>query len=127
MNQTVKQSPMGKIAQHYQTAISGDLSKVSVPEWDMDIYCRKTYSFKDEQRIIQLQAEGKIVDSLVESLIIKARDAEGKRIFSDADRVTLMHEADPTVVTRVVGQINGAGPKTLTPVESAKESIPTQS
>ena len=120
-------SATDKVKSHYNATIAGEMQKIRVEEWDMDIYCRKTYSFKDEQRIIQLQAEGKIVDSLVESLIIKARDAEGKRIFSDADRVTLMHEADPTVVTRVVGQINGAGPKTLTPVESAKESIPTQS
>ena len=120
-------SATDKIKNHYQSAIGGDMQKIKVEEWDMEIYCKKTYSFKDEQRIIQLQSEGKIVDSLVESLIVKARDAEGKRIFSDADRITLMNEADPTVVTRVVGQINGAGPRSLKPVESAKESIPTQS
>jgi|SRR5210317_939515 hypothetical protein len=120
-------SATDKIKSHFNSAIDGAMQKIKVEEWDMDIYCRKTYSFKDEQRIIQLQAEGKIVDSLVESLIIKARDAEGKRIFADADRVTLMHEADPAVVTRVVGQINSAGPRTITPVDAAKESIPTQS
>ena len=120
-------SATDKIKTRFQSAIGGDMQKIKVEEWDMEIYCRKTYSFKDEQRIIQLQSEGKIVDSLVESLVIKARDADGKRIFTDADRLTLMNEADPAVITRVVGQINGAGPRTLTPVESAKESIPTQS
>lgn len=114
------------ITKHYQSAIGGAMEKIRVDEWDMDIYYRKTYSFKDEQRIIQLQGEGKIVDSLVESLIVKARDIEGKRIFADADRITLMNEADPTVITRVVGQINGAS-KTMAPAESAKESSPTQS
>ena len=68
-------SATDKIKSHYNTAIAGEMKKIKVEEWDMEIYCRKTYSFKDEQRIIQLQAEGKIVDSLVESLIIKARDA----------------------------------------------------
>ena len=120
-------SATDKIKQHYQTAIGGAMQKIKVEEWDMEIFARHTYSFKDEQKIIQLQSEGKIVDSLVESLLIKARDAEGKRIFHDADRLTLMNEADPTVVTRVVGQINSAGPRTLTPVDTAKESIPTQS
>ena len=119
-------SATDKIAKHYQLAIGGELTKMRVEEWDMDVYYRNTYSFRDEQRIIQLQSEGKIVDSLVESLIVKARDADGKRIFADADRTTLMNEADPTVVTKVVGQINSAA-KNLTPKEAAKESIPTQS
>lgn len=100
-----------KIKSHYQSAIQGDLQKLTVDEWDMDIYFRKTYPFTDEQRIINLQAEGKIVDALVESLIVKARDAEGKKIFKESDRITLMHEADPAVVTRVVGHINNEAKK----------------
>ena len=50
-----------KIAKHYQSAISGDLFKIKVPEWDMDIYCKKTYSFKDESKVIEMQGQGKTV------------------------------------------------------------------
>ena len=30
---------------------AGDLVKIKVDEWDMEIYCKKTYAFKDEARI----------------------------------------------------------------------------
>jgi len=107
MNQTVKQdTPIGKIARHYQSAISGDLTKIAVTEWDMDIYCRKTYPFRDEAKIIELQSQGKTVDALVESLVVKSLDKDGKKIFNSYDRISLMNEADPSVLVRVVGEIN---------------------
>jgi len=97
-----------KIAKHYQSAIAGDLQKIHVEEWDTDIYCRTTYPLKDEAKILQLQTEGKTVEALVESIIVKARDKDGKRIFHDADRIKLMNEADPMVIVKVGGAINNA-------------------
>lgn len=98
-----------KIANHYQKAIAGDLEKIRVEEWDMDIYCKRTYPFKDEAKMIELQSQGKTVEALVESLIVKALDKDGKRIFFDADRVNLMNEADPGVIIKVAGAINNVG------------------
>jgi len=95
-----------KISQHYQQAIAGDMEKIEVKEWDMDIYCRRTYPFKDEAKVIELQAQGKTVEALVESLIVKALDKDGKKIFREADRINLMNEADPAVIIKVAGQIN---------------------
>jgi hypothetical protein len=95
-----------KISQHYQKAIAGDMEKIEVKEWDMDIYCRRTYPFKDEAKVIELQAQGKTVEALVESLIVKALDKDGKKIFRDADRINLMNEADPSVIIKIAGQIN---------------------
>lgn len=97
-----------KITKHYHREISGDLEKLNVPEWDMDIYYKRTYPFEDEARVIELQSQGKVVDALVESLVVKARDKDGKKIFSEADRIVLMKEADPTVITRIAGTINNA-------------------
>jgi|TARA_B100000424_G_C22890846_1_gene473895 hypothetical protein len=98
-----------KIAKHYQSAISGEMVKINVKEWDMDIYCKKTYAFRDEAKMIELQTQGKTVEALVESLIVKALDKDGKRIFNDADRINLMNEADPGVIVKVAGAINNAG------------------
>lgn len=98
-----------KISQHYQSAIAGDLEKIEVKEWDMEIYCRKTYPFKDEAKVIELQAQGKTVEALVESLLVKALDKNGKKIFRDADRINLMNEADPAVIIKVAGMINNVG------------------
>lgn len=99
---------LDKITKHYHREINGDLEKMNVPEWDMDIYYKRTYPFETEAKVIELQSQGKVVDALVESLIQKARDKDGKRIFNEEDRIVLMKEADPTVITKVAGTINNA-------------------
>ena len=105
------------IKTHYQSVIGDDLQKVHCEEWKMDIYFRKTYSFKDESRIVEYQSAGKDVDALVESIVVKARTKDGKRLFADADRVTLMNEADPAVIIKIAGAINNAN------IKLAKEQI----
>jgi len=97
-----------KISKHYQSAIGGELQKIKCEEWDTEIYFRTTYPLKDESKILQLQTEGKTVEALVESIITKARDKDGKRLFHDADRIKLMNEADPKVVLKVATAINNA-------------------
>ena len=97
-----------KISKHYAKAISGELKKIHVEEWDTDIYCRTTYPLKDEAKVLELQAAGKTIEAVVESIIVKARDKNGKRLFQDADRVRLMNEADPMVVVRVGAAINNS-------------------
>ncbi|OUU26550.1 MAG: hypothetical protein CBB97_07830 [Candidatus Endolissoclinum sp. TMED37] len=112
---------MTKITNHYQNAISDQkMQKIYIDEWDMDIYFRNTYSFKDEAKVIEYQTAGKPVEALVESLIVKARDKDGKRIFSDADRSTLLNEADPSVITRVCTAISNANLR-VTGDQAAKE------
>ena len=96
------------ITDHYRTAIGGELLKLKVEEWKMDIYYRKTYSFKAESKIISMQQSGNLVEALVESIITKALDQNGKRLFADADRVTLLNEADPQVIVKVASAINNA-------------------
>ena len=114
------------ITKHYQSLIGSDLEKLHVPEWNMDVYYRRTYAFKDEAKVIELQTQGKVVEALVQSIITKARDKTGKPLFQDAHKITLMNEADPNVVTRVASTINNASMR-LSQEEAVKESEPTQS
>tara|TARA_R100001594_G_scaffold25118_1_gene49208 strand:- start:29 stop:373 length:345 start_codon:yes stop_codon:yes gene_type:complete len=97
-----------KISKHYQASIGGELKKIHVKEWDTDIYFRTTYSLRDEELVLKLQTEGKTVQALVESIIVKARTKGGERLFHDADRIRLMNEADPLVVIKVASEINNA-------------------
>lgn len=97
-----------KIAKHYQSSISGEMQKLHVDEWDVDIYYRTTYPLNVESKIIELQSQNKTVEALIESIILKAKDAEGNRLFKDADRIKLMHEADPQVIIKVGSAINNA-------------------
>ena len=99
---------MDKISKHYQSSISGDLLKLHVEEWDSDIYYRTSYPLHIEGKISELQSQNKTVEALVESIVLKAKDAQGNRLFQDADKIKLLHEADPQVIIRVGTAINNA-------------------
>jgi|APSaa5957512535_1039671.scaffolds.fasta_scaffold05576_5 hypothetical protein len=99
-------SVIDNITKHFNDALENNLIKHHVPEWDTDIYYYPTYSFKNEQKIMELQSKGKTVDALVESILVKCLDANGKRLFTDANRAQLMNEADPKLIIRVAGAIN---------------------
>ena len=63
---------------------------------------------KTESKIISLQSQGLTIEALVESIIQKARDKDGKPLFQDTDRVKLMNEADPGVIVKIASAINNA-------------------
>ena len=109
-----------KISQHYQSAISGELHKYHCEEWGIDIYFRTTYPFKDEAKIVELASKGMVVDALVETVLVKSRDANGKRLFTEADRHRLMNEADPAVIIKISTAINDAKIQSM-PETIAKE------
>ena len=99
---------MNNIKGHFAEKLSGGLQKITVPEWKTDIFFKGTYPFAVESKILQLQQQGKTVEALVESLILKALDPDGKPLFHKADKVTLMNEADPTVLLKVCAELNNA-------------------
>jgi hypothetical protein len=105
-NQTVK--PMEKITGHFRNKITGQMKSIHVPEWDLEIYFKEVNTLTEESKMLNLAQQGKTIEALVETLITKARDKDGAKLFRPADKVTLMNEADPNVVIRVTGEINSA-------------------
>tara|TARA_A100001201_G_C4070759_1_gene195728 strand:- start:576 stop:917 length:342 start_codon:yes stop_codon:yes gene_type:complete len=99
---------MNNITGHFKEKLSGGLQKITIPEWKTDIYHKGTYPFAVESKILQLQQQGKTVEALVESLIQKALDPEGKPMFTKFDKNALMNEADPSVLLRVCAELNNA-------------------
>ena len=101
-------SVISNIQTHFKEKLSGGLKQLTVPEWKTDIYYKAAYPFAVESKIISLQQQGKTVEALVESLIAKAMDPEGKPLFTKFDKTTLMNDADPSVLLRVCGELNNA-------------------
>ncbi len=91
---------------HFRSKISGEMKKITVPEWNCDIYFKESNTLKEEGKIIELAQQGKTVEALVETLIVKARHLDGTRMFTFADKAVLLNEVDPNVVIRVVGEMN---------------------
>ena len=95
-----------RATKHFQTKIGGAMKKVNVPEWDCDIWFKEANTLKEEAKLIELAQQGKTVEALVETLIIKARNEDGSRMFTPIDKVTFMNEIDPNVIIRIVSDMN---------------------
>lgn len=96
-----------KATEHFRSKLSGSMKSVTVPEWgDLKIYFKDTNTLKEESKLIELAQQNKVVEALVETLIVKARNEDGTKMFSTLDKNTFLNEVDPTVVIRVVGEIN---------------------
>jgi hypothetical protein len=97
---------LDKATAHFRNQISGEMQSISVPEWDTKIFFKTATSLKEEGKILELTQQGKSVEALVESLISRARNEDGTRIFNAADKVTFMNEVDPKILIRIVGEMN---------------------
>ena len=108
-----------KATAHFRNKLSEELQSIVVPEWDnAKIYFKSVVTLKEQGKMIELANAGKQVEALVESLITKARNEDGTKMFNMVDKVTLMNEVDPAVLIRVVGEINNASQEpTLDDVE----------
>jgi hypothetical protein len=95
-----------KATAHFRTKITGEMRKINVPEWETDIWFKESNTLKEESRLIELAQQGKTVEALVETLIVKARNEDGTKMFTAMDKVVFLNEVDPNVVIRVVGEMN---------------------
>jgi hypothetical protein len=95
-----------KATAHFREKVSGELKHIYVPEWETKIYFKNTISLKEQSKLIELAQQGKTTEALVESLIVKARNEDGTKMFVMPDKVTIMNEVDPNVIIRIVGEIN---------------------
>ena len=110
-------SVLEKATQHFRSKLDGSLERIRIEEWDTDVYFYPTTPLKDESSILKLQNEGKTVEALVQSLIVKCRNADGSKMFAQADRVTLMNEVDPKVIIKIASAINGVDTESMEEVE----------
>lgn len=114
---TSKVSVLEKATAHFRARISGSMKKVHVPEWDCDIWFKEAHSLKDESKLVELAQQGKTVEALVETLLIRARNEDGTKMFNMVDKPVFMNEVDPNVLIRVVAEING-----ISALESLEEA-----
>jgi hypothetical protein len=106
-----------KATAHFRNKLGGELHKITVPEWECDIYFKGSNTLREEGRIVQLSQEGKSVEALVETLIVKARNADGTKMFGMPDKMIFMNEVDPTVLVRIVTEMNNVSFETMDQVE----------
>ena len=116
-DKTKDKSIKQKALSHFKAKLAGNLFKYRVDEWDCDVYYRATASMATEAKIMNLTQTGKTAEALVESVILKALDQDGNRIFRDADRVELLNETDPQVLIKVASVLNNANSESIEDIE----------
>ena len=113
-------NPIDKMTGHFRNKISGDMSKITVEEWDTTIYFKSANTLQEQGKLIELAQAGKTVEALVETMIMKARNEDGTKMFKMADKVTMLNEVDPNVLIRVVSEMGAVNDEFT--VESAEKN-----
>jgi len=101
-------SVLEKAKTHYKDTLSGQMKTIYVEEWDETIYFKPSANFQQQSRIMELHSKGKLSEAVVETLIVRALDKDGKRMFQHGQKDELMREVDPEIIVRIVSIINGA-------------------
>lgn len=107
---------------HFRTKLSADMKSITVPEWESKIWFKTTITLKEQSKLIELASSGKQVEALCESLIVKARNEDGTKMFSPADKVVLMNEVDPQIIIRIVGEINSVNDEDNQDLEAVEKN-----
>lgn len=108
-----QQSAIERAKGHFKDKLSGELMKFHCEEWEMDIYHKATASLTVENGIMSLQQQGKTAEALVESVISKALNSEGNKMFKSTDRAAFLHEVDPNVIIKIATKLNNANVDTV--------------
>lgn len=86
---------------------------IEVPEWGEDgkplVIYFAPMTLADKQKLMTIGERDGYVARLADALIMKAMDAEGKKLFTVGDKQALRHQVDPDVLARVVRDMM-AGP-----------------
>lgn len=89
------------------------LVAIPVPAWNTTVYFWPDMTLSERREIFMLakqKGDETILDleAMAITLIVRARDKEGKRLFSKAERMELMNEYDPEVITQIVSAMNSS-------------------
>lgn len=91
---------------HFRDQLQGNLKKYHVEEWNVDIYYNSKLAWRDQSRLIDLYGANKTSDAILETILVKVKNADGTPMFTSADRQFLLNEVDPEVLMKIVNVLN---------------------
>jgi hypothetical protein len=108
---------LSKIAAHFDAL---GTRKIEVPEWGTEIYASPV-TLAERTRIYAGAKGDNDYEVLAKIIITKAKDAEGKPLFTLADKATLLQRADAAVLIRLAAEIMN-GPSATPDASELKNS-----
>lgn len=100
-------SVLEKARSHFLERLQ-EMGSVEVPEWECTIYFKKAESLNVQKRIAKRLNDkgGTGEDAMVQALIERAMDAEGKKLFTPKDYTELMSSTDKNVIAKILEEIS---------------------
>ena len=87
---------------------SKELKVIEVSEWGDEVTPLKIYvepmTLKEKQKLYKNSKQDEL-GVLVDALIMKAKDAEGNKLFTLEDKLKLLNSVDPDIISRVAEEI----------------------
>jgi hypothetical protein len=77
--------------------------RIEVPEWKLTVHATPV-TLAEKNRLYR-RAKDSDMELLVDVLILKATDKDGKKLFDPEHRVVLLNKADSNVIARVANFI----------------------
>lgn len=91
---------------HYKSQLSGELKSIYIEEWDQTIYFKPAVTMAQQSKVIELHNKGKLSEALIETMMVRCLNEEGKRLFAFGDKDALMNQVDPQVIIKICTIIN---------------------
>ena len=98
-------STLEKAQAHFKIIIDDEMQSYVCKEWDSTIYYKPNLTWKEQSQILDAGQKSS-ADAIIETLIIRARNKDGSKMFSKTDKVVLENDVDPDTIVKVVGAIN---------------------
>jgi hypothetical protein len=98
-------SVIDRVKDHFEKQ---GIKKIEVAEWGEEgsplvIYC-SPFSMAEKRNLFK-GAKSDDLSVLVDALMLKARDADGNKVFKLDDKQVLLNKADPEVIARVATEM----------------------
>lgn len=97
-----------RISAHFESL--GSRSR-EIPEWDLTVHWTPV-TIAERNQIYKDNASANDYETVVNIIIVKATDAEGKKLFTIADKPKLIRRADSSLLTDLAAAImDNSAPK----------------
>jgi hypothetical protein len=94
---------LSKAKTHFAEISNKGIDNLHVPEWDTTVYWKVGgLNFASQSKIIELQQKGQSAEALIEMLIMRALNKDGKKMFRPLEKPILMRDVDPNVILQIV-------------------------
>lgn len=98
-------SVIDRVKEHFE---SKGIKKIEIAEWGeegkpLEIYCNP-FTMAEKRNLFK-GARSDDLSVLVDAIVLKAKDANGNKLFKIDDKKTLMNNADPEIIARVATEM----------------------